>query len=432
MSKRSISTSESSSKAHKRHPIATSDEEDRPSPASMLGHSSSVPMIQTPLHLIARLILPFIKDRATWNSVCLSSKELYLAGKDMTPPWPKTTLHFEGNAVDGAVAFSPSGSHLAFGTDRAIVHVLDRWGKETLLHGNTGNMSCLGYSSDGAYLASGTIVGQGGSIRLWRTESFHATSTSTSSETTTTIPLAQPADSSILLGNHSTVAVLAFSRTDSNLLASAGWNGEIKLWNVKEQACIYTFFTHAANSIPSLLFAGGDRSVCNAVLSTGAMIRLWRAESSSEFTTETIDIPAGDPPEDRDRADHDGTITPRTAFSPCGSFLMIATSSPLRVEYGTKITFYELETMIKSQSVFIAGFASLCSGVSPDSKTLVLGDLQGRILLLQRDNLPGIRRDIDTRRLPPTNAPLWYITVDPTCRVLAFGRQDGRFELWTL
>jgi WD40 repeat protein len=417
MSKRSFGGESSSS-------IATFDKKGAP----YLGQhsSSSVPMIQMPLDLIAGLILPYITDRATWNSVCCASKELYIAAGNSTtlPPWPKTTLDFEGNVVDRAVAFSPSGSHLAFGTDRAIVHVWDRWGKETLLHGNVGNISCLEYSSDGKYLVSG--ISRGGSIRLWHTESYHTISPKTYRETPTTMPLYH--SQSILLGNHSTVAALAFSLTDSNLLASGGWSGEIKLWNVKEQACIYSFYTLPTNIIPSLLFAGGERSVCNAVLSTGSMIRLWRAEGSSEFTSEVIDIPGG-----RLEGDHGGTITPRTAFSPCGSFLTIAYSSPLRVEYGTTIAFYELETMIKSQSVVIPGFASLCSGVSPDSKTLVLGDVQGRIRLLQTEYLLGIRRDIDTRRRPPINAPLWSIAFDSsTCRVLAFGCSDGRLELWPL
>jgi WD40 repeat protein len=205
------------------------------------------------------------------------------------------------------------------------------------------------------------------------------------------------------------------------------------LWNVEEQACIHSFHTLPTDIIPSLLFSGGDRSVCNAVLSTRSLIRLWRAGGSSEFTSEVIDIPGGLDERDLLR-DHDCTITPRTAFSPCGSFLTIVYSSPLRVEYGTTITFYELETMIKkSQTAFIPGFASLCSGVSPDSKTLVLGDLQGRNRLHQTDDLIlGIQRDIDTRRPPPINAPLWSIAFDPTCRVLAFGCPGGRLELWTL
>jgi WD40 repeat protein len=340
-----------------------------------MGHFSSYSVNQTQIsqisldiHLIAGLILPFIADRMTWDNVCCASKELYLAGKNLTPPWPsKAFTNIRGNnlAVQ-ALAFSPSGSHLAFGTN--IVHVWDRWGKKTLLRGNTGFISCLEYSSDGTYLAS-VVSGQGGSIRLWHTVSFHTTSTKTYSETPTARPLVHQADISILLGNHSSVAALAFSRTDSNLLASVGWLGNIKLWNVKEQACIHSFQVPRKNIRPTLLFAGGDRSVCNAVLSTGSMIRLWRAAGSSEFTTEVIVIPGASLlGQVLDQRDPTGTVCP--SFSPCGSFLTIAYSSPSREGRGTRIDFYDLGTMLKSQSVVLPLFDSLRSALSPDSKQL--------------------------------------------------------------
>jgi WD40 repeat protein len=424
MSKRPIGN-ESSTTAHKRQARAKVDEEGPP-PAS-LGHSSSssVPKIQMSLdiHLIAGLILPFIADRMTWNNVCGASKELYRAGRNLTPPWPNTRLPTTHHVR--AVAFSPSGSHLAFGTDRAIVHVWDRWGKETLLRGNTGNVTCLEYSSDGTYLASGS--GQGGLIRLWPTKSFHTTSTSTSSETTTTIPLAQQADSSILLGNNSYVAALAFSRTDSNLLSSVGWLGKIKLWNVKEQACIHSFQGPRNTILPTLLFPGGNRSVCNAVISTRSMIRLWRVEGSSEFTSDTIDIPGTD-------QGHPGRTVVCRTFSPCGCFLTIAYSTPTRHQSGTRIDLYEVETMIKSQSVVIPGFASVCSAFSPDSKQLVLGGTQGQIRLLPTDDF-RIQRDLNTRGGGPArtlNGRIRCVAFDPTCRFLAFGGEYGRVALRTL
>jgi WD40 repeat protein len=435
MNKRSIG-GKSSSKAHKRHVRATFDESPHPPPAS-LGHSSSSSVkeihMSLDIHLIAAVILPFIPDRVTWNNVCCASKELYRAGKNLTPPWPNnTSFNFAecSNTHVKAVACSPSGSHLAFGTNQGVVHVRDRWGNETRLDGNKRYISCLEYSSDGTYLAAGILRGE--SIRLWHTELFHYTSSRTSRETPTTIRLDQ-ADN-ILLGNHSLVAVLAFSRTDSNLLASGGWNGEIKLWNVKEQACIHSFYTGQGNFIPSLFFAGGDRSVCNAVLSTGSMIRLWRAEGSSEFTSETIDIPGAGRLGQvlLDQQDARGGVCPgvvRPAFSPCGSFLMIAYSSRLREKSWTRMDCYELETMIKSQSVAIPGLDCLCSGVSLDSKQLVLYDANGRFRLLQTDDF-SIQRYLNTRRGPPfRKETVRCIAFDPTCRVLAIGSHDGRFQL---
>jgi hypothetical protein len=45
------------------------------------------------------------------------SKELHLAEKKMTPPWPNKAFNLEHKACH--VAFSPSGSHLAFGAHAA-------------------------------------------------------------------------------------------------------------------------------------------------------------------------------------------------------------------------------------------------------------------------------------------------------------------------
>jgi hypothetical protein len=67
MSKRSVS-GESSSTTDKWQATAPQDED--PLPSSSLAHqasSSSIPM--TPLNLTPNLILPFVADGATWNSV---------------------------------------------------------------------------------------------------------------------------------------------------------------------------------------------------------------------------------------------------------------------------------------------------------------------------------------------------------------------------
>ena len=409
MSKRSIG-GDSSFTSHKRHAAAPQDESPLPSATSSLAlqaSSSSIPKI--PLDLIADLILPFVADRATWNSMYCASKYLCLAGKKMTPPWPNTTPNF-GQAVR-LVVFSPSGSQLALvynrvNTHQDVVHVWDRWGKEALLAGRTRVMHCLEYSWDGEYLASGC---QDGSIRLWNTESFHAASSKISRGTPTQEP--SQADTIMVGSGHNFVMTLSFSRTDSNILASGGSNGEIKLWNVKEQACIHSFDPRRG-VIRALTFAGG---VCMAVTNTRSIIRLWRAEGSSDFTSEIIGQAA--PP---------GSAI----FSPSGSFL--ATCIISYTEISSTLALYELGNMTKSQSVVMPGVQAMCFAVSPDSKQLVVGDYRGRIRLVQTDDF-SIQRALDIRGTSSmSNAAVLSASFDPTCRVLAFGCSDGTVELRTL
>ena len=410
-----------SSAAHKRHTSATLEEED-PLPSatsSSLAKASSSSIPKIPLDLIADLIFPFVADRTTWNSVYCASKELHLAGKKMTPPWPDTIFNFGQQAVRN-VAFSPSGSQLSFCINalQPIVHVWDRWGNEALLAGRTDyrfclNVSsdglCLEYSSDGKYLASGSL--EDGSIRLWHTESIHATSSKISREIPTRAP--EQADIVLVGIRYDFISMLSFSRTDSNLLASEGSrNGEIKLWNIKDRACIHAFSSHYG-AIHSLFFAGGADSTCIAVANVGSVIRFWRGEGSSDFASETIGDAAG--------IGHGSTDRP--VFSPSGSLL--ATTS-----VGSTLSLYELETMTKTQSIIMPGFNAACFALSPDSKELVVGNRRGKIRLVQTDDF-SIQRDLTTQGGSFCMAAR-SIAFDPSCRVLACGDLHGTLELRSL
>jgi hypothetical protein len=189
MSKRTFH-GESSSKAHKRQAAAPIDEEN-PLPSasvSLAQQASSLSIPTIPLHLIAGLILPFIADRVTWNSVYSASIDLRLEAKKMTPPWPNKAFNVGSDVHVRHVAFSPSGSQLAFCINNMriyAIHVWDRWGNETLLGGHTGYIHCMEYSLDWEYLASGS---QDGSIRIWPAESFHTTASQTYSERPTRTP----------------------------------------------------------------------------------------------------------------------------------------------------------------------------------------------------------------------------------------------------
>jgi WD40 repeat protein len=304
------------------------------------------------------------------------------------------------------VTFSPSGSQLAFcvnnvRTGQHIIHVWDRWGKETLLEGHTECMCCLECSLDGEHLASGS---QDGSIRIWSRESCDTTSSQTHRERPTRTP--KQADK-ILTGRFADITALSFSRTDSNLLASGGYRGEIKLWNVKDQACIHSFNSRNG-AIRALFFRGGADSACMTVTNTGSIIRIWKAEGSSNFASETI----------VNGTHTEGTVM-RAAFTPSGSF--VATIS------GSTLALYELETMTKTGSVVRPGVNATCFAMSPDSKQLVVGDHGGAIRFVQTDNF-AIRTCLHRRGRWSDPDSVAY---DPTCRVLAFGYRDGTFELRT-
>lgn len=271
----------------------------------------------------------------------------------------------------------PSGMPQRHKTRKALFW--DPWGKQTLLAGpDRGGewvaISCLEYSSDGEYLASGC---NDGSIRLWHTKLFHIFSRERPIRATS------QADT-ILQGNHLyPTRALAFSRTDSNLLASGFMHGVISLWNVKEQAHIHLFNPHCG-AIRSLSFVGGEVVTCFAATSLGSIIRLWKPQGSSDFASETTIGEA---------ASLEGTIA-YAVFSRPGSFL--ATS--MHSSDGTTFTLalYELETMTKTQSVVIPGrnVTSLMA-FSPDNKTLIICDLTGRVRLLQADDF-SIQRDLGT------------------------------------
>jgi WD40 repeat protein len=115
----------------------------------------------------------------------------------------------------------------------------------------------------------------------------------------------------IILDSRFSTTELSFSQTDSNILASGGPNGEIKVWNIKERACIHSFESHGGR-IRSLFFAGGADIACLAATRSGSVIRLRRAQGSPNLSSETMG--------EIDRRGRQGDFT-RVLISPSGSFL---------------------------------------------------------------------------------------------------------------
>jgi WD40 repeat protein len=335
----------------------------------------------------------------------------------MTPPWPNKAFNFGRQDKVSYVAFSPSGSQLAFciknyNLHTSTIHVWDRWGKETLLGGHTEYVNCIEYSLDGEHLASGSADGM---IRIWHAESFHSTSSNQGSERGTRTP--KQADK--ILGGSLCTFSLCFSRTDSNLLASGDYNGEIKVWNIKEQICIHTLDPRRG-TIYSLFFAGGTDIACLARAGT-SVIRLWKPEGSADFASGiigNIDVSAEE-------------YTDHSAFFPSGSFL--ATIKCPQTRTASTATLYEIDTTTTTEirSVVMPGvpFTATCFAVAPDSKQIAVGGHEGRIRLLQTDDFSD-QRDLDPRGVE--ERLISSVAFDPTCRVLASTCLGGRLELRTL
>jgi WD40 repeat protein len=195
------------------------------------------------------------------------------------------------------------------------------------------------------------------------------------------------------------------------------------VWNIEEQACIHSFDFGLAGFVRSLYFAG-DAVIAFINLGparAGSIIRLWRAEGSSDFASETIG--------EADQEGSEGCFS-RVLFSPSGSFLATSFSSRAgNGSFASTLALYELETMTKTHSVVMPGIIATCVAVSPDSKQLICVGEGGRIRHLQTDDF-SIQRDMNATR--EAEASIISVAVDPACRVLAIGRHDGRLELRTL
>jgi WD40 repeat protein len=425
MIKRSSSGGESSSAARKRQATSATSaplDEDplRPASSSEEHDASSVPSM-IPVNLIAALILPFVQDRPTWNSVCCANKELRKAGKRMRPPWPNTTLNIGDGAFVWAVAFSPCKSFLACSIRRQnVVHVLDRHGEQTRLEGHTDDILCLQYSLDGKYLASGS---RDNSIRLWRTITSESAAHSSSSEESINRGASrgtlQAQVAIILLGQRGFINSLAFSPTDSNLLASGCVAGDIKLWDVINQVCIYAFDPQSWG-IHTIFFSPGDNLQCYVVTHFGSMIRIVR-NKRMEFAATTLEEPSL-------------ASYPLAAFSPWGT--CFAAISDRGVVNKQKLALFDLRTMAKTQSVFLdAGYdGRLCGmAMSPDGKKLATTNTKGRIRVIECHDLT-IQKCVDTieEQRRGEARVIWPVAFDPTSRVFAVGRGNGRVELRTI
>jgi WD40 repeat protein len=308
----------------------------------------------------------------------------------MTPPWPQTKLTLLGQNVR-ALQFSPCGSFLASGSMRSpyLVHVCDRRGSLTPLTGHTSGIHHLSFSKDGKYLAS---AGCDLSVRIWPTNSTRVPQQSVKK----------------LRGHRGFITCLDFSPDDSNLLASGG-AGDITLWNVEQEVCVYTF-NHSYDAIRSLCFlpAREKRHTFSFVTSTGSLIRTcW--DDLSGITNDIVVMPGL------------GKVQTST-FSHCGSLLAAACRT------GCTLTLYNMRTVTVVQRISIRHYTR-CDvlAFSPNGKTLIIASDFREIHICEVHDL-NIRRRLARQE----HSAAWAVAFDPSSQFLASAGRKKDVRLWTL
>ncbi|CAJ1942808.1 unnamed protein product [Cylindrotheca closterium] len=253
--------------------------------------------IEIPPNVWAEHVLPFL-DRHSQNQLCSTSKELYESHLLQTTiaKWPFRT-DLEVASFVSTLAFSPEGNYLAIGdANTGGIQILNCVnGSRTRLQSVRQNLgvNCLSFSQDNKTLAS--VRWDGRSIRLWNIQ--------------------EAKEDSVLEGHSDTVWLVVFSPVDPTVLASAGRDGSIRLWQTDE-SCIGVLQDESIDyQVNAFDFSPDGRRLIAAVERSDHVGRLliWN-DLGEESTIETLVAPNG-----KMMHNHEGRCT-SVRFSPDGHY----------------------------------------------------------------------------------------------------------------
>jgi len=341
------------------------------------------------------------------------------------------------------VAFSPDGTRIAVGTDTGKIRFweIGSGQEKPTLDAHDSRVTCLAFSPDGKRMASGCIYGMFGapsgeqSVRLWDASSGDLLSEIVGHQSNISCVAFSPdgawlatggADNAIKLWSSATgqelrtlkghtgqVNSLAF-RPDGAGLVSGSWDKTIKLWDLlNEQECD-TWRGHqgqvstvAFNPAGTLLASGGADDLFWDVDRT---VKLW-------------DVASGKVP--RTLAGHEASIA-RLAFSPDGTRIASAggTDQTIRlwdVNHGAELLTLKVDSLHAGDVYF-----------SPDGGTLVSALVPWASQIKRWDAVTGQERPdlkLDTEE-DDEYYSLSSLALSPDGTRLATGTGDGGIRLW--
>ncbi len=173
----------------------------------------------------------------------------------------KLIRHLKGGHVTWVweLAFSPDGRWLASGSDEGAVQLWETaTGQQGLrLSGHTGRIRALAFSNDGKLLASGSLDKK---VRVWDARTGDLLHT--------------------LAGHTAEVSSVAFD-TEQDLLASGGLDKTARLWNPVTGQPRHTL--QHSGQVTGLAFTAEGKRL--AVSSNDGLIKLWNARTGSDDLT---------------------------------------------------------------------------------------------------------------------------------------------------